>query len=409
MRSKSDVELDPSGLRWRDREAGADELARRPARAARRGRELLLLRARGRPAGAGHPVTQGFGTLHAGAARHISASAPATPSSTSARARSTSCCRRVAPPGNARPRRQWPRRQPATRSRSRMSNRCSRSPSPTTSTSTRRSSTRRTSAACSGPTRSRCCPTGAICPSATTAAPGRSSSAARRSGGPQGQAKPPERTRPCFGPVAAARHRARAGLRRRRPEHARRAGAGVGLRASTSSASCSSTTGARATSRRWEYVPLGPFLGKSFATSISAWVTPLRCSRTAGSPRPPRSPIRCRYLRVDGDWAFDLPLEVELNGDRRLTWQRSRSLLDDAAAARARDLERREHPDGRPDGVGHDLRRRARQRGQPDRADLERHRADPLGGVTRTFLEDGDEVVLRGEPLGEVRGRIEPA
>ena len=30
-------------------------------------------------------------------------------------------------------------------------------------------------------------------------------------------------------------------------------------------------------------------------------------------------------------------------------------------------------------------------------------------GSSRTFLEDGDEVVLRGEPLGEVRGRIEPA
>jgi fumarylacetoacetase len=38
--------------------------------------------------------------------------------------------------------------------------------------------------------------------------------------------------------------------------------------------------------------------------------------------------------------------------------------------------------------------------------------AEPLGlpgGATRSFLEDGDEVVLRGEPLGEVRGRIEPA
>ena len=30
-------------------------------------------------------------------------------------------------------------------------------------------------------------------------------------------------------------------------------------------------------------------------------------------------------------------------------------------------------------------------------------------GPTRTFLEDGDEVVLRGEPLGEVRGRVLPA
>jgi fumarylacetoacetase len=38
--------------------------------------------------------------------------------------------------------------------------------------------------------------------------------------------------------------------------------------------------------------------------------------------------------------------------------------------------------------------------------------AEPIAlddGSTRTFLEDGDEVVLRGEPLGEVRGRIEPA
>ena len=61
----------------------------------------------------------------------------------------------------------------------------------------------------------------------------------------------------------------------------------------TSSASCSSTTGARATSRR-EYAPLGPFLGKSFATSVSAWVTPPRCSRTVASRRRRRIRSRCR-------------------------------------------------------------------------------------------------------------------
>ncbi len=45
----------------------------------------------------------------------------------------------------------------------------------------------------------------------------------------------------------------------------------------------------------WEYVPLGPFLGKSFATSISAWVTPLALledRRVAGAR--PRIPSRCR-------------------------------------------------------------------------------------------------------------------
>ena len=64
----------------------------------------------------------------------------------------------------------------------------------------------------------------------------------------------------------------------------------------------------------WEYVPLGPFLGKSFATSISAWVTPLALLEDRRVPRRPRSPSRCRTCASTGDWALDLPLEVELNG-----------------------------------------------------------------------------------------------
>ena len=64
----------------------------------------------------------------------------------------------------------------------------------------------------------------------------------------------------------------------------------------------------------WEYVPLGPFLGKSFATSVSAWVTPLALLEDRRVPAPAQDPEPLPHLRVEGDWAFDLPLEVELNG-----------------------------------------------------------------------------------------------
>ena len=145
----------------------------------------------------------------------------------------------------------------------------------------------------------------------------------------------------------------------------------------------------------WEYVPLGPFLGKSFATSVSAWVTPLALLDDRRVAAPPQEPEPLPHLRVDGDWAYDLPLEVELNGTVISRGNARGALLDDAAAARARDLERRERPHRRPDGVGDDLRRRARQRGQPDRADLERQRAGPARGRQRADVPRGRR---RGRP-----------
>src|SRR5262249_40864389 len=58
----------------------------------------------------------------------------------------------------------------------------------------------------------------------------------------------------------------------------------------------------------WEYVPLGPFLGKSFATSISAWITP-----PAAVPAPPQDPPVLDYLRDDRA-GLDLSITVEWNG-----------------------------------------------------------------------------------------------
>ncbi len=62
--------------------------------------------------------------------------------------------------------------------------------------------------------------------------------------------------------------------------------------------------------QKWEYVPLGPFLGKNFATSISPWIVtldalePFRCAGPVQDPEPQP------YLRSSGDWAFNIDLEV---------------------------------------------------------------------------------------------------
>ena len=160
----------------------------------------------------------------------------------------------------------------------------------------------------------------------------------------------------------------------------------------------------------WEYVPLGPFLGKSFATSISAWVTPLALLDDRRVPAPAQDPGPLPHLRIDGDGAFDLPLEVELNGEtvvrgnaRGLYWTMPQQLAhatSNGASIRTGDLMASGTISGAERGSEGSL------------IELTRNGAEPLrlaDGGERTFLEDGDEVVLRSDVLAEVRGRILPA
>jgi fumarylacetoacetase len=158
----------------------------------------------------------------------------------------------------------------------------------------------------------------------------------------------------------------------------------------------------------WEYQPLGPFLGKSFATSISRWVVPLselvgrRVEGEAQQPEP------LPYLR-ETPWAFDIDLELELNGAvvartnaRHLYWsiaQQIAHLTVNGASLRTGDL----LATGTISGPERD--------GRGSLIELTWNGEEPIelpDGTVRRFLEDGDEVVLRGEPLGEVRGRISP-
>ena len=164
----------------------------------------------------------------------------------------------------------------------------------------------------------------------------------------------------------------------------------------------------------WESQPLGPFLGKSFATSISPWVVPMAALepfRTAGAAQEPE-PLA--YLR-ETPWALDIALEIELNGERiarsnarHLYWsvaQQLAHLTVNGASVRTGDLL----------GSGTISGPEREERGSL--LELSWNGREPLtlaDGSERTFLEDDDEVVLRGiagdgeaaVALAEVRGRI---
>ena len=166
----------------------------------------------------------------------------------------------------------------------------------------------------------------------------------------------------------------------------------------------------------WEYVPLGPFLGKSFATSISPWVVPLDALEQATVEGPPQEPPPLPYLRGQQSFGLDLLLEVRLNGEvvsrppfDRMYWTPAQQLAHmtvNGASLRTGDL----FASGTVSGPEPD------QRGSF--IELSWNGRDPLklaGGGTRTFLEDGDTVVITATApgadgsrigLGEVEGTI---
>jgi fumarylacetoacetase len=168
----------------------------------------------------------------------------------------------------------------------------------------------------------------------------------------------------------------------------------------------------------WEYVPLGPFLGKSFATSVSAWVTPLDALEPARVAVPPRDVPVLPYLAAGDDWGLDIELAVHLDGDLVSTppfapmyWSPAHQLAHltaNGASLRTGDLFASGTVSGpRPDQRGSFI-------------ELSWNGSEPLrlsGGRTRTFLEDGDRVRLSGVArrhdgvrvgLGDVIGGILP-
>ncbi|GGL28275.1 fumarylacetoacetase [Phycicoccus endophyticus] len=151
----------------------------------------------------------------------------------------------------------------------------------------------------------------------------------------------------------------------------------------------------------WEYVPLGPFLGKSFATSISPWVVTTDALRAARVPLPRQHPAPLPYLRGEAAYGLEVHLEVECNGTvvsrpeyRDMYWspvQMLTHLTVNGASLRPGDLFGSGTVSGPDPGSRGSL------------LELTWSGQEPLtlaDGSTRTFLEDGDTVTLRATAPG---------
>ncbi|MFB0616982.1 fumarylacetoacetase [Streptomyces sp. AGS-58] len=169
----------------------------------------------------------------------------------------------------------------------------------------------------------------------------------------------------------------------------------------------------------WEYVPLGPFLAKSFATSVSAWITPLEALEHARVAPPERTHPLLPYLDdtapgVDPG-GYDLRISVAINGHvvaeppfSTMYWTGAQQLAHmtvNGASLRTGDL----YGSGTVSGPAE------HQRGSL--LELTWNGRDPLElpDGKRTFLEDGDVVTLTAWApgadghrvgLGEVTGRV---
>ncbi|MEU3526988.1 fumarylacetoacetase [Streptomyces sp. NPDC038707] len=169
----------------------------------------------------------------------------------------------------------------------------------------------------------------------------------------------------------------------------------------------------------WEYVPLGPFLGKSFATSVSAWITPLEALEHARVAPPERTHPLLPYLD-DTDpgvepGGYDLRISVAVNGHvvseppfSTMYWTAAQQLAHltvNGASLRTGDL----YGSGTVSGPAEN------QRGSL--LELTWNGRDPLElpDGKRAFLEDGDVVTLSAWApgpdglrvgLGEVTGRV---
>ena len=173
----------------------------------------------------------------------------------------------------------------------------------------------------------------------------------------------------------------------------------------------------------WEYVPLGPFLGKNFCSSISPWVVTLEALEPFRTASPKQEPEVLDYLKFEGDKNFDINLEVYLqpeNGEENLIcksnykymyWNMTQQLAHhtiNGCNVEVGDLYASGTISGsEPNSFGSMLE--LTWRGQ-----------NPLklsDGSERKFIEDYDTIIMRGFSekdgirvgFGEVRGKVLPA
>ncbi len=168
--------------------------------------------------------------------------------------------------------------------------------------------------------------------------------------------------------------------------------------------------------QKWEYVPLGPFLGKNFGSSISPWIVTLEALDHLRVAGPSQDPSVLDYLKYDGDSHYNVPLEVEIIPDgassgqvvcrsnfRHMYWNMRQQLAHhtvNGCNLRAGDMMASGTISGpEPGSFGSMLEiswRGTQPVAMPD-------------GSERKFILDGDRVVMRAPYFGEVSGAILPA
>src|SRR6478752_1050567 len=172
--------------------------------------------------------------------------------------------------------------------------------------------------------------------------------------------------------------------------------------------------------QQWEYVPLGPFQAKAFATSISPWIVTREALEPFRLKGPIQDPIPLPYLRQSGSNNYDVNLDVTLrladNDDsdricrtnfKYMYWSSVQQIIHHASSGCSLSI-------GDLMGSGTISGPEKDQRGSM--LELSWGGAEPLelGAVRRTFLEDGDSVTITGYcqgkgfriGFGEVEGTI---
>ncbi|MBK7938886.1 MAG: fumarylacetoacetase [Lewinellaceae bacterium] len=175
--------------------------------------------------------------------------------------------------------------------------------------------------------------------------------------------------------------------------------------------------------QRWEYVPLGPFLGKNFASSVSPWIVPLEALRPFRVKSPKQNPAPLPYLQTRGAQNYDIALEVALStGEKTKQTIVSRSNTKYLYWSMAQQLAH--HTINGCNVCVGDLMASGTISGPEagtygSMLELSRGGKEPLtlnDGSSRSFLENGDRVIMRARAekngvrvgFGEVDGVILP-
>jgi fumarylacetoacetase len=175
--------------------------------------------------------------------------------------------------------------------------------------------------------------------------------------------------------------------------------------------------------QKWEYVPLGPFLAKNFASSISCWIVTMDALQPFAVESPEQDPAVLSYLKFEGKKSYDIHLQVGMTPEnstekiicnsnfKYMYWNMSQQLAHhtvNGCNVRCGDLMGSGTISGStPDSFGSML-------------ELAWKGTKPLSmndGTERRFIQDGDTVTMRGYcqnehvriGFGEVKAKILPA